>query len=124
MRPVPEEVIEALPSPLARALRLVALQAGGDEVLHERAVGTAFLGVLEALAATAPVLVALDDVQHLDPASLLAVTFAARRLGPVPVAALAAWRGGAAWALSRWRRWRLGEVAPPMPWGPSRAPSG
>ena len=100
MRPVPDEVIAALPSPLARALRLVALQAeGGDEVLHERAVGTAFLGVLEALAAPAPVLVALDDVQHLDPASLLAVAFAMRRLGPVPVAALAAWRTGAGEAL-------------------------
>jgi DNA-binding CsgD family transcriptional regulator len=96
MRTVDEEVIAGLPSPQARALRLVALQAdGGDEVLHERAVGTAFLGVLEALAATAPVLVALDDVQHLDPASLLAVAFAMRRLGPVPLATLAAWRGGA-----------------------------
>jgi DNA-binding CsgD family transcriptional regulator len=96
MRPVPEEVIAALPPPLARALRLVALQAdGGDEVLHERAVGTAFLAVLEALAATAPVLVALDDVQHLDQASLLAVAFAMRRLGPLPVTALEAWRGGA-----------------------------
>jgi DNA-binding CsgD family transcriptional regulator len=97
MRPVAEEVIAALPSPLARALRLVALQAdGGDDVLHERAVGTAFLGVLEALAASAPVLLALDDVQHLDPASLLAVGFAMRRLGAVPVVALAAWRGGSA----------------------------
>ena len=95
MRPVNEGVIAALPSPLARALRLVALQADGDdEVLHERAVGTAFLGVLEALAATAPVLIALDDVQHLDPDSLAAVAFATRRLGPVPVATLAAWRAG------------------------------
>jgi hypothetical protein len=96
MRPVDEGVIAGLPPPQARALRLVALQAdGSDEVLHERAVGTAFLGVLEALAVTAPVLVALDDVQHLDPASLLAVAFAMRRLGPVPVTTLAAWRGGA-----------------------------
>jgi DNA-binding CsgD family transcriptional regulator/tetratricopeptide (TPR) repeat protein len=95
MRPVDERVIAALPPPQARALRLVALQTdGGDEVLHERAVGTAFLGVLQALAATSPVLVALDDVQHLDPASLQAIAFALRRLGPVPVALLAAWRSG------------------------------
>ena len=108
MRPVDERVIDALPPPQARALRLVALQAdGGDEVLHERAVGTAFLGVLQALAKTAPVLVALDDGQHLDPASLAAVIFAMRRLGPVPVATLVAWRGGA------------GEAP-----GPSRAPAG
>ena len=96
LRSVDEEVIGGLPAPQARALRLVVLQAdGSDEVLQERVVGTAFLGVLETLAATGPVLVALDDVQHLDSASLLALAFAMRRLGQVPVAALAAWRGGA-----------------------------
>jgi hypothetical protein len=91
---------------------LVALQAdGGDEVLNERAVGTAFLGVLQALAETAPVLVALDDVQHLDLASLAAVAFAMRRLGPVPVATLAAWRNGAGEALGGWCLSRAPKVA-------------
>src|SRR5207248_2049711 len=39
------------------------------------------LGVLRCLAARAPLLVAVDDLQWLDPASAAALAFAVRRLG-------------------------------------------
>ena len=45
-----------------------------------RTTATALVGVLTALAAEQPVLVAVDDVQWLDPASERALAFAAHRL--------------------------------------------
>jgi ATP/maltotriose-dependent transcriptional regulator MalT len=46
----------------------------------QRAAGAGLLSVIEGLASEAPVLVAIDDVQWLDPSSMSAVAFAARRL--------------------------------------------
>jgi DNA-binding CsgD family transcriptional regulator len=46
----------------------------------QRAIGAALLAVLERLAARAPVLLAIDDVQWADPSSLHVLRFAARRL--------------------------------------------
>ena len=58
------------------------LLRGGDEGLEtdQRTVAAAFLAVVETLAADAPVLLAIDDLQWLDASSRAVVTFAARRI--------------------------------------------
>lgn len=61
-----------------------------------RAVSVALLGVLRALASGGGVLVAIDDVQWIDPPSARALGFAARRLEAEPVAFLATSLGPAA----------------------------
>ena len=51
-----------------------------------RAVAAGFLSVIERLADATPVLIAIDDIQWLDPSSVLVAAFAARRLsGPVGI---------------------------------------
>jgi DNA-binding CsgD family transcriptional regulator len=81
LRSVDDEVLGGLPQPQREALdgALLRAGAGGGEV-DRRAVGTAALSVLEALAAEAPVVVAIDDVQWLDRPSAHMVEFCARRL--------------------------------------------
>ncbi len=80
--PVFEETRAALPDPQERALAAVLLLADLEEPPEMRTTATALVGVLTALAAEHPVLVAVDDVQWLDPASERALAFAARRLPP------------------------------------------
>ncbi|WP_052956913.1 AAA family ATPase [Mycolicibacter heraklionensis] len=71
-----------LPSPQRHGLAAAILNE--DEIVSpavkQRAVGAAFLAVLNKLADESPVMVAIDDLQWLDPASAAAVAFAARRL--------------------------------------------
>lgn len=55
-------------------------------------VAAATLSILAAAAATEPVLVVVDDLQWLDAETVAAILFAARRLGPDPVAFLFAAR--------------------------------
>lgn len=70
----------ALPAPQDRALAAALLLADLEEPADPRTTATALVGILTALAAEQPVLVAVDDVQWLDPASERALVFAARRL--------------------------------------------
>ena len=72
----------ALPSVQQRALAAALLRAEDDDPAQPRTIATAFVGVLAALAETGVLLVAIDDVQWLDPASAGALAFAARRLPP------------------------------------------
>jgi DNA-binding CsgD family transcriptional regulator len=74
-----DEVRDALPAPQERALAVALLRTDADEAADARTTATALVGVLSALAATVPVLVAVDDVQWLDPASERALAFAVRR---------------------------------------------
>jgi DNA-binding CsgD family transcriptional regulator len=92
---VADEVSAALPSPQRHALD-AALLRGDDEgsLVEERVVAAAFLGTLRALADREPVVVAIDDVQWLDAASLAVFRFALARLRDEPVAALLTVRGG------------------------------
>ena len=90
---VRDEVLADLSAPQRRALQVAlllenALGRGADR----RAVSVAVLGGLRALAADRPVLVAVDDVQWLDPPSASVLAFAARRLVGQPVAFLLARR--------------------------------
>ncbi len=79
-----EEVFEErraeLPAPQQRALDSALLQAEVNEAADPRTTATALVTVLGVLARQQPVVMAVDDVQWLDPASARALEFAARRL--------------------------------------------
>jgi hypothetical protein len=74
------EVLDRLPAPQLNALE-VALRRRDpvDAPLDPFAISAGFLSALRALAERGPVLVAVDDVQWLDPSSSEAIQFAARR---------------------------------------------
>jgi DNA-binding NarL/FixJ family response regulator len=75
-----DETSAALPAPQERALATVLLRLETDKPADARTTATALVGILTALAAERPLLLAIDDVQWLDPASEGALGFAARRL--------------------------------------------
>lgn len=83
---------------LDRALRRSGHADGGpdarptDAPLDAAAVGLALLDLLRSLARSAPVLVAVDDLQWCDEATAAALAYALRRAAEVPVAAVAARR--------------------------------
>ncbi len=97
----PEELAD-VPPPQLRALEVALLrtEAPGDPP-PPAALSVGFLSAVRALAARESLLVAVDDVQWLDPASADAVAFAARRLGGDPVRFLFAKRSPSASALER-----------------------
>ena len=73
-----------LPSPQRVAIDEVLLDAHAGSATDQRAVAAAFLSVIERLTDDGPVLLAVDDMQWLDPSSVHVMEFAARRLsGPV-----------------------------------------
>jgi DNA-binding CsgD family transcriptional regulator len=74
-------VMARLPGPQRRALEAALLRGEGEGAPPDpRAVGTGLWSVLEELARSGPLLVAIDDLQWLDPSSAGALAFAARRL--------------------------------------------
>ena len=84
-----------LPAPQRDALEVALLRADhGDAVAGQRAVATAAVSVLGLLAASTPVVVAVDDVQWLDLPSARVLEFAARRLEGRPVGFLLSLRTG------------------------------
>jgi DNA-binding CsgD family transcriptional regulator len=76
-----DDVLPALSAPRRRALEVALLieEVSGDPVDH-RALALAVRGVLELLSEREPLLIAVDDVQWLDPSSSAALAFAMRRL--------------------------------------------
>jgi DNA-binding CsgD family transcriptional regulator len=93
LRPVPDDVLGALPAPQRLALEVALLRAEpGEGDLDPRAVGTGVTGLLGQLAADRPLVLAVDDAQWLDPASARVLAFALRRLDGSPVAVLGAVR--------------------------------
>jgi DNA-binding CsgD family transcriptional regulator len=79
---VRDELLPELPSPQRDALEVaLMLTPPPAEVPDARAIATGFLGALRELAEQGPVVVAVDDVQWLDPPSAAALAFAVRRLG-------------------------------------------
>ena len=92
-----EDVVADLPAPQRRALEVALLLADPDgPPPDQRAVGAGLLGALRALAASGPLLLAIDDLQWLDPASASVLRFALRRLRDEPIGALLARRDGLA----------------------------
>lgn len=68
--------------------RMMLRDDGSPTATDPRAAAAAFLSVIEYLSEAVPVLIAVDDLQWLDPSSAAAVAFAVRRLtGPVGVLA-------------------------------------
>lgn len=91
--PVPPAVLAALPPAQAQALE-VALRRARPGKVRSDALGTslATLSAIRELAAKGPVLIAIDDVQWLDAATVGALEFALRRLTTEPVGVLASLR--------------------------------
>lgn len=88
-----DDVIGELPAPQARALRVALLLEEAPPLPPEpRAIAAAFRGALSVLSRSAPVLMVIDDVQWLDPASEAAVGFAIRRVEDDRVGLLCALR--------------------------------
>ena len=88
-----DDVLPRLPPVQRRALETAFLVGEPDAIVDERAVASALVGALKALAADGPVCIAVDDLQWLDAASLGPLRFALARLAAEPVAALLAVRG-------------------------------
>ncbi len=90
-----DEVGASLAPPRRHALEVALLLAEpGETAPDPHAIGLAVLDVLRALAEHGPVLVALDDVQWLDPASAGALQIAFRRLREEPIGLFATLRLG------------------------------
>jgi DNA-binding CsgD family transcriptional regulator len=90
---VADDVLPALPEPQRRALEIALLKARDDgDPPDQRAVSVAVVSALRLLAATAPVVVAIDDVQWLDQSSARVLKFAVRRMGPAQVGFVVALR--------------------------------
>jgi ATP/maltotriose-dependent transcriptional regulator MalT len=95
LAPVFDDVGSSLLPPRRRALEIALLLVEpGERPPDPHAIGLAVLDLLRASAEQGPVLVALDDVQWLDPASLGVIQIALRRLRAEPVGLLATLRVG------------------------------
>lgn len=81
VEPVLDVASEVLPEPQARALGVATLRLSPDLApVGSLAVAVGLLGLIRSLAARSPVLIAIDDVQWLDPSSAGALRFVVRRL--------------------------------------------
>ena len=82
-----------IPAPQLEALEVaLLLRAAGSQPPTANAVGLAVLACLRACARAGPLVVAVDDVQWLDEASLDALAFALRRMSTGPLSLLLAAR--------------------------------
>ncbi len=101
---VDTEELATLSDPQRRALEVAILRTEADGAAPDPgATAVAFLNVLRTLSAHEPLVVAVDDVQWLDPPSADALTFAARRLEEHDVRFLLARRPGETLPLERAR---------------------
>jgi len=83
---VDQSAFGALPSPQREALEVALLRTEPiRRAPTRRAVGTALVSLVQTLAVRRPVLIAIDDVQWLDPATASVVEFALRRLRDAPL---------------------------------------
>lgn len=98
---LPDEIVDELPEPQRRALsRALLIEGDTDVAPNPQALPRAVLTVLRSLASRAPVLVAVDDEQWLDPPTARALAFALPRLRDAPLGVLMARRpatDGALW---------------------------
>jgi DNA-binding CsgD family transcriptional regulator len=86
-------VLSALSAPRRRALEVALLrEKAPDDPVDRRAVAVAVRDVLQLLSERGPIMIAVDDVQWLDPSSSQALAFGLRRLGASPVLLLLARR--------------------------------
>ena len=94
--PIGDDLLTQLPTPQRRALRVALLREEPEgQVPEAHVIGVAVLNALRSLAQAGPILVAVDDVQWLDPSSALAIGFAIRRLQDTSIQFLLAQRADA-----------------------------
>jgi len=87
------DAFAGMPPPLRQAIDAALLRADGSNVTpDQRAVALATAHALRNLASTAPVVLAVDDVQWLDRPSARVLSFALRRLAAEPIGALVSLR--------------------------------
>ena len=80
------DVLGRLSAPRRRALEgVILLEDAPPDGVDPRALGIAVRDALQALAEQGPLVVAIDDLQWLDPASAAALAFALRRLDASPL---------------------------------------
>jgi DNA-binding CsgD family transcriptional regulator len=97
LSPVPEREYKGLPEPQREALEVALLRVSpGERSPDHRAIGAGFLTLIRRLAASRPVLLAVDDAQWLDGPSRRVLEFAIRRLEAEHVGFLYCARGPAA----------------------------
>ena len=89
-----EDVLPALSTPRRRAMEAALLIEDEPDGSDPRTLGVAVRSALDALAADAPVVLAIDDVQWLDPSTESALAFALRRMHEQPVLLLLTRRFG------------------------------
>jgi DNA-binding CsgD family transcriptional regulator len=89
-----ESVLPALPAPRRHALEVALLVEEDPDGFDPRTLGVAVRSALEIVAAEGPVVLAIDDVQWLDPSSTSALAFALRRLDDLSILLLLARRLG------------------------------
>src|SRR6516162_8365792 len=117
-----DQVLTGLPPPQQHALQVALLRQDPPGRPPEHgAVCAAFLGVIRALAAQSPLVIAVDDLQWLDGPTAVALGYVLRRLGTEPVGLLAAARvpgvagsppAGAGLTAGRVEQLRIGPLAP------------
>ena len=94
---VPGEVIDGLPAPQARVLRVLLRREEPGAAFDRLSLGLATVAAVRALAADRPVLVAVDDIRWLDHPSARTVAFLARRVAGTPTR-IAVVRSGGGWS--------------------------
>jgi DNA-binding NarL/FixJ family response regulator len=82
---VPDAILEALPGPQARVLRMILRREEPEGRFDRLSLGVATVAAVRALAADRPVLLAVDDAQWLDHPSARTLAFVARRLSGTAV---------------------------------------
>ena len=87
-----EPLLVSLPDRLAASVAAALLLGAAPAPADPHAVARGTLALLQALAAGTPVVIAIDDVQWLDPATARALAFALRRLASARVGVLASLR--------------------------------
>src|SRR6185369_9090889 len=80
-----DQVVNALPAPQARVLRTVLRRDEPDGVVDRLSLGVALVAAVRAIAASGPLLIAVDDAQWLDPPTAKTLAFAIRRLAEMPI---------------------------------------
>jgi DNA-binding CsgD family transcriptional regulator len=95
LEPVLDEALPQLPTPQAHALEIAMVRAGAEgERPDRRAISAAVRGIIRALAASDPVLLAIDDFQWLDRPSARVLEFVVHRLAEERVGVLITSRTG------------------------------
>jgi DNA-binding CsgD family transcriptional regulator len=89
-----ESVLPALSAPRRRALEVALLVEDAVHGSDRRTLGVAIRSALDVLTAQAPVVLAVDDLQWLDPSSASVLAFALRRMREQPILLLLARRLG------------------------------